>query len=86
MRQYPRAENTMTPEQFSLGLREHQLTLREFCRLTGTNIKTAERWLSDEKDIPHWVPVFLALLTLPGALQMARTVAQHFNKETTDGK
>ena len=81
MKEYPRAENRMMPEQFSKALDDLVLTMREFNRLTGTNTKTTERWLSDEKDIPPWVPVFLAMLTIPGALQMARTVAQHFNKE-----
>lgn len=81
MRQYPRAENRMLPAQFSKALDDLDLTMREFCRITGTGTKTVERWLSDEKDIPQWVPVTLALLTMPGALQMARTVAQHFNRE-----
>lgn len=81
MNQYPRAENRMLPAQFSKALQDLGLTMREFCRITGTNWKTAERWLSDEKDIPQWVPVFLAMLTLPGALEMARRVSQHLNKE-----
>lgn len=81
MADYPRAENRMSPAQFSKGLDDNGLTMREFCRITGTGPKTAQRWLDDEKDIPPWVPVTLALLTLPGALTMARTVAQHFNKE-----
>lgn len=79
--QYTRAENRMMPAQFSQALDDLRLTMREFCRVTGTNAKTAQRWLDDEKDIPAWVPVFLAMLTLPGAMQMAQTVAQHFNKE-----
>lgn len=80
MNQYARAENRMMPAQFSQALDDLDLTMREFCRITGTNAKTTQRWLDDEKDIPAWVPVFLALLTLPGAMQMAQTVALHFNK------
>ncbi|KFL31439.1 hypothetical protein JP75_07750 [Devosia riboflavina] len=75
----------MTPEQFSAALNQNKLTLREFCRLTGTGVKTAERWLADEKDIPNWVPVTLALFTLPGALPMASAVAQKFAKEESNG-
>lgn len=81
LKEYPRAEHRMMPAQLSKALDDLGLTMREFCRVTGTGTKTVERWLTDEKDIPQWVPVTLALLTLPGALQIARTVAQHFNKE-----
>lgn len=82
MKQYLRAEHRMMPAQFSKALDDLSLGMREFCRITGTNVKTAERWLEDEKDIPQWVPVTLALMTMPGALPMARTVAEHFSKET----
>lgn len=80
MTQYQRAENRMTPEQFSQALNQLGLTVREFCRIFGTGVKTVERWLADEKDIPGWVPVSLALMTMPGAPDLARSVAQHFSE------
>lgn len=85
MKHYPRAENRMMPAQFSKALDDLSLSMREFCRITGTNPKTAERWLGDEKDIPQWVPVTLALMTMPGALPIARAVAQHFAKDENNG-
>lgn len=85
MNQYPRAPGRMSPEQFSKALHENRLSLREFCRITGTGFKTGERWLNREKDIPNWVPVVMALLTLPGAYEMAQAVAQHFNQENENG-
>jgi hypothetical protein len=45
-----------------------------FARLTGANARTVQRWLADEKDVPHWVPVLLTLLELPKALGTARMV------------
>jgi len=45
-----------------------------FARLTGANARTVQRWLADEKDVPHWVPLLLTLLELPKALGTARMV------------
>lgn len=60
------------------ALRRHferlNLDAYRFARLTGAAPRTVERWLADAVDVPHWVPVLLALLDLPKALGTARTV------------
>lgn len=63
---------------FSTALDELNLTMRQFCRRTGVNEKTAERWLKGELDIPVWVPVFMAMLALPGAEEVSRATAKEY--------
>jgi DNA-binding transcriptional regulator YiaG len=52
-----------------------------FARLTGANSRTVQYWLSNEKDVPHWVPVMLSLLELPKALGTARMVTASMIRE-----
>ena len=62
-------------------LRRLNLDTYAFARLTGTGPRTIQRWLADEKDIPHWVPLMLTLLELPQALGTARMVTASMIRE-----
>lgn len=64
----------MHRDQFRSALRGLDMDAFAFARLTGTGPRTIQRWLSGEKDIPHWVPLLIAVLGLPKALGTARMV------------
>jgi hypothetical protein len=53
-------------------------------RLIGANGQTVQRWRSGQNDQPFYLPRFLALLQLPGALSLAREVAARFIVEVRD--
>jgi hypothetical protein len=69
------APRRMTPEQLSLALTTLSITGKDFAFLTGTGYSTVKRWFKAELEIPHWVPVMCAVLTLPGALDLAESAA-----------
>ncbi len=74
-KRYPR----MTKQQFSAALDEVRLTPEEFSWGTGSNEVRVNRWLKGEEDIPPWVTVLCAVLTLPGARGMFVNVARQFS-------
>lgn len=45
-----------------------------FAKVTGSNPRKVDEWLAGQVDIPHHILVRLSLLTLPGAVEMARAV------------
>jgi hypothetical protein len=58
----------LSPAQLSAGLNEADVTLHQFCRLTGADPRRVERWLSGEQaDPPLWVGMILTALTCPEA-------------------
>lgn len=65
----------LEPETFEQALETAGISAREFARLTGSNHRRVGEWLSGGNDIPPWVMPFMAMLTIPGALDMARKVA-----------
>lgn len=70
--------NRMTAEQLSAALNQLNLSLRQFCRLSGKSEAKAQRWIAGKEDIPHDVAVMLALLTVPGAMDVAKAVTDAF--------
>lgn len=64
----------MTREQFSQALDDLKLSARQFSRLCGAKEAYVIAWLEGKKDIPHNVLVICALLTLPGAMELALRV------------
>jgi hypothetical protein len=64
----------LTAEQFNDALKGLNIPWRYFARITGHNIRRVEEWTKGQSDIPHSVTLNLALLTLPGALDMAEAV------------
>jgi hypothetical protein len=65
----------LEPETFNQALETVGISAREFAKITGANHRRVGEWLSGDNDIPPWVSPFMALMTLPGALDMARKVA-----------
>ena len=59
----------MTPDAFRAALTDCGLGVQEFCRYTGTDIRTARRWLSGDRDIPGWVRPLLELHQMVTELQ-----------------
>lgn len=67
----------MTAEQFADGLDAVGLTVEAFAWISGADPRRAARWWSgDDADIAPYVPLVLALLTLPGGPDMATKVAR----------
>src|SRR4030081_1873196 len=67
----------LTPEEFNAELDRQQMTIPSFARIFGVNLKTAEKWAS-AGDIPPWVPIAMTLLSMEGALGLARLAAAEF--------
>ncbi len=65
----------LSPEQFEQALETAGISAREFAKITGMVHRRVGKWVAGEDDIPPWVASYMALLTLPGALKMARAVA-----------
>jgi len=70
-----------TPTQFRHGLKQLSLSLDDFAFFFGVNRRTAQRWATGQQEIALWVPVALALMTLPGGVEMANRVAQRLSLE-----
>ena len=68
----------MSPEQFRQACFQLGLPKDTFCFVTGANPRSYESWNKGEADIPQWVPVLLAMLTVPGARSIALRTATHF--------
>jgi hypothetical protein len=67
----------LTPLEFSTELGRQNMTIPTFARIFGVNLKTAERWAA-VGDIPPWVPIAMTLLSMEGALGLARMAAAEF--------
>lgn len=70
----------MTADEFSRALDELGMSVGEWMRFTGLTRRTVEMHLGQivdkdrPGDIPHWVPVLLELLRLPGGIEAAERV------------
>lgn len=65
----------MTGQQLSDALNQLGLSKFQFVRASGFSYQKVERWLADKEDIPHTATVIVTLLTLPGAVEKARVLA-----------
>jgi len=68
----------MTPEQFSMALDQIGINAWQFARMTGANGERVIGWLAGRDDIPQYVPLVCVLLTMPGALALAKATADAF--------
>ncbi len=71
----------MTPSDLSDDLKELGITLAEFCTITGHRYDRVLKWLKEGdggEDIPPHIPVLMALLKLPGAIDVAREQAAFY--------
>jgi hypothetical protein len=74
----------MTAQQFSAALNALEMTKGQFVRLTGAGPRKVERWLAGEEDIPHWILVLCSVLTVPGAMGIAKAVTDEVVQEIDD--
>lgn len=67
----------LTAEEFNAELDRQQMSIPSFARIFGVNLKTVEKWAA-VGDIPPWVPIAMTLLSMEGALGLARMAAAEF--------
>lgn len=67
----------MTAEQLSTAMDELGLSKWQLIRLTGSSERKVDAWLDGKEDIPHWVLVLCSVLTVPGAMEIAKRVTDH---------
>ena len=65
----------LTPAQIEQALADLGLSARGLAKLGGWESRTVSRWLSGESEPPHNAALALTLLTMPGALEKARALA-----------
>ncbi|MCZ8104022.1 MAG: hypothetical protein O9972_39775 [Burkholderiales bacterium] len=66
----------LSPEQFRQALDEAGIAHGAFTRIFGLNLRTVERWLSGENDIPVWVTIALAMMAAdPASRAVAKDAA-----------
>lgn len=78
----------ITPRELSQLLAASGLSMHEFCRRTGADIRRAKRWLSGEQpDPPLWVASFLVAMQSSDANDRVQAwVDQHVvDARTEDG-
>ena len=51
----------MNYEEFRKKLKENNLTLKEFSKLSNTSYSTCQKWGSDNRPVSNWVKPFLDL-------------------------
>lgn len=61
----------LSPAEVSAGLDEFQMSVGDYCRVTGTGPKTVQKWLDGEEEPPHQVAANFATWRVPGALKAA---------------
>lgn len=69
-------EPGFTAAQMDQALAALDVRRDDFAFYFGVNRRTVQRWFHGELPIAPWVPVALALMTLPGGVAMATRVAQ----------
>jgi len=79
-----RAIKAFGSEQFRQALNDIGIQLSTFVFLFGVSERRAQRWYGGTEDISPWVPIALALLTLPGSVAMAHTAATMLRLQATD--
>lgn len=79
----------MTGDEIAAALDRLGMQPKAFARIFGMDARRVARILADEPgaDAPPWIPIALALLTLPGALGLARqTAAEHITEDRQTGE
>lgn len=74
---------TMTADEFGQALKDANLTARQFARLSGANYRRIVRQLEENEAIPHFYRLLLELLRLPGAVEIAKQIADETIIEET---
>ena len=68
----------MSAAELSAALDQLDLSARQFARVSGAQPKRVIDWLEGREDIAPYVPVMLALMTLPGGIALARACAETY--------
>jgi hypothetical protein len=76
----------ITPAQLQKAFDDIGLTILRFAWLSGAREDRVRKWLTGHEDIPPYVPVLLAVLTVPGALVVAERVAQSLTESHDVGR
>lgn len=62
----------MTGDELSAALASLGLEPGEFAAIRQADRRNVQRWLAGETEIPKDIPILLAVLAVPGALEAAR--------------
>lgn len=68
------AARRLTPEQLRDALRDIGISRDDLALVLGTRTERVAKWVYGEEDIPLYFDVLLALMTLPGALDLIEDV------------
>jgi len=71
----------MTPEEFCAALALLELDVAAIAYVTGAREDRVERWKRGEEDIPTYVPMFCAGLTIQEAQAIMFRTADHYYEE-----
>lgn len=80
----------MDPGDLSAALDGLGLSVGQFSRLIGARYvgpddSTVRKWLEGKQDIPAYMPVLIALLQRPGAVEIARKVIEKYLETNSEG-
>ena len=72
----------MTHDQFRDAMNNTlRMTAADFAWITGTSHRRVKQWIVGVEQIPPWVTLMCALLTLPRAKELAVKVTREFSTE-----
>ena len=71
----------MDPVEFQAALAHLAMTVAEFSYVTGAREDRVERWKRGEEDIPTYVPMFCAGMTIAEAAEIMFRTADHYYEE-----
>ncbi len=74
----------LNDREFRTQLAEREIGVRDFARLTGTNVRTVRRWTTGEADIPVWPSVVLILAQMLNRGVLRDLVAAAARKDRTE--
>lgn len=72
----------MTGEQLSAALAQLGISMREFAKLVGAKPERVQAWLDGADNIPQSAALAAVLLTLPGAIELARSYTDSVARDT----
>lgn len=75
-----------SPETLSRAIEAANISVSEFARIYGANIKTVYKWLDGMQDIPHAVSVFIEMMQDEKTLEMITAVADQKMEEFESGQ
>lgn len=80
------AARRLTPEQLRDALRDIGISRDDLALVLGTRTERVAKWVCGEEDIPIYLDALLALMTLPGALDLIEEVMMRRAGGSDDGE